>query len=288
MSLRDEIYTFIRFMIAALGVLGFTSLLPATGRAEEALRIGGTGMALDNIEAIGEAYRIAHPDTLVMVAPSLGSSGAIRALLAGAIDLALSARPLTAEETARGATATTYARTPFALFTAASGQAWPLTMTELAEIYRGERTEWPDGRPIRVVLRPQSDSMTVQLRSLSPALDAAVEALYAREHLPVVVTDPEAMEAAEHIPGSLTPMGLVAVLAAGRHLTALPLDGVMPGAESLADGTYPYFITMMAVTGPDPSPAVREFITFLGSAESQAILRRQGAQPLLGSAAGAP
>ena len=62
--------------------------------AAETIKIGGTGSALGDMTRLAEAYMRANPDTKVVVLPSLGSAGGIKALRAGAIDIALTTDPL--------------------------------------------------------------------------------------------------------------------------------------------------------------------------------------------------
>lgn len=58
----------------------------------DTLRIGETGAALGGMEILGQAFEKQHPGTSVEVLPSLGSSGGIKALLAGAVDLSAGSR----------------------------------------------------------------------------------------------------------------------------------------------------------------------------------------------------
>jgi ABC-type phosphate transport system substrate-binding protein len=65
---------------------------PQTAPAANVLRLGGTGAGLANIQNLAEAFAKTHPGVVAKVLPSLGSSGGIKALLAGAIDASVSVR----------------------------------------------------------------------------------------------------------------------------------------------------------------------------------------------------
>ena len=58
------------------------------------LRIGGTGSAAKTCMNLAEAFQKTRPDIHIKYVPSLGSGGAIKALQAGALEIALSARRL--------------------------------------------------------------------------------------------------------------------------------------------------------------------------------------------------
>lgn len=75
--------------------------------------------------------------------PSLGSGGGIKAVLAGAIDLAVIGRPLKEAERGRGAIATDYARTPLVFATAAATKVSAITLRELPNIYSGDKVTGP-------------------------------------------------------------------------------------------------------------------------------------------------
>jgi ABC-type phosphate transport system substrate-binding protein len=71
------------FLIAA----GWSAL------AEEAVRIGGTGSGTALLGKLAALYLEARPDTRIQImSPSLGSTGGLRALAAGRIDIVVSGR----------------------------------------------------------------------------------------------------------------------------------------------------------------------------------------------------
>jgi ABC-type phosphate transport system substrate-binding protein len=60
------------------------------------LRIGGTGAAVSTITQVAAAFQKQYPAVRFVFPPSLGSSGGIKAVIAGALDVGLNSRPLTA------------------------------------------------------------------------------------------------------------------------------------------------------------------------------------------------
>ncbi len=255
---------------------GAAFALAALAAHADSIKIGGTGTALGTMKLLAQEFGKSRPDAQLVVAPSLGSSGAIRAVLAGAMDIGLSARPLTPEESRQGASARAYARTPFVLATGAKNRSAGLSLTQLAQIYAGKVTTWPDGNPIRLVVRPDADADTIALRGFSAEMDAALSATMARKGLRMADTDQDNADALEQLPGSLGMSTLTQILTENRAIRALPLDGVAPTLESLAAGRYRHFKTLYLVTGRNPAPLARDFAAFVRSPAAQAILARTG------------
>lgn len=260
------------------GTLGLILALVSLGAAAGTLRIGGTGAALGGIERVAEAYAKAHPGSrIVVLRPAVGSDGGIKALQSGVIDLAVSGRPLKEEECARGLSAREYAKTPLVV-AVGKGRSPPagLTLQALADIYAGRTVAWPDGRPLRLILRPPAEAETLLLRALSPEMDRAVTAALARKGMILAITDQDSADTLEKVPGAVGTSSLALILSENRALHALPLDGVEPTVEALADGRYPYGRSLYLVTGPRTAAEARRFAEFLASPAAQAVLRRNG------------
>ncbi len=248
----------------------------AAARKATTITIGGTGCALGTMRVLAKAYQRSHHGVSIRIVPSLGSGGGIRALLAGAIDIALSARPLTRAEEAAGATAYEYGRTPFVFATANPAHAVSLSPARVVAIYAGEARQWPDKTPIRLILRPETDTDTALLEEMSPEMDTAVRAAFGREGLLTAATDQDNAALLMKIPGAFGALTLAQIISEKRQLHPIPLGGVRPDRTTIADGSYPYAKALFAVTGPRVSGATRRFIAFLASRDGRAILARIG------------
>lgn len=265
-----------------LAVLVVTALALGPARSvAEVLRVSGTGTALGAIRQLAEAYEKAHPGQVIRLLPSVGSSGAIKAVAEGALDVGLSGRPLHPEEQARGLVSLTYARTPFVF---AVGPGVPVTSVsagELARIYRGETTTWPDGGRIRLVLRPRSDVDTSFVRAISPELDGAVELAMSREGMVMAATNQDCNETLARTPGSIGPTSLTQLLTETLAVRPLAWNGVAPTLQNLASGAYPLAKPLLLVIRAAPTAAVRGFIAYLNTPEAKRILERTGNLPLV-------
>lgn len=211
--------------------------------------------------------------------PALGSGGAIKALIAGAIEVAVISRPLSAEEKDHGLVAIEYARTPF-IFASWSGNPIDnVTVADLAEFYAARRTHWPNRTPVRLVLRPAADIDTQILSGMSPDLRAAVAAAGKRPGMLFADTDTEAVNLIERTEGSLGPTTLAQVLSERRNAKILKLDGVVPSVKSLANGGDRLHKRLYLVLGPRAGADTRRFAAFVQSPAGRRILERNGQLP---------
>ena len=210
--------------------------------------------------------------------PGLGSSGGIAAVLDGVLDLAVSARPLKPAES--GLTETIAVRTPYGL---ASSNPKPgnIAKTDVAAFYAEATATWPDGTPVRVILRPKSESDTALLGETFPEMIAAIDRVRMRMDVPVAATDQDNLEMAKSIEGSLVGTSLAQMITENHqpHLRFLTIDGAEPTLENLENGDYPYFKLYRFVFADQPKPVVQRFMAFVQSSEGESLLREAGSLP---------
>ena len=239
----------------------------------ETIRISGTGGAMESMRLLGEAFRKNNPRIRVEMMPGIGSSGSVKAVLAGRLDIGLCGRSLTDEERALGAMETKYAKTPFVFAVNRTLKIAGMTLDGIAGIYAGKR-DWEDGKRIRLVLRSPEDSDIPILRRMSPAMSTAVDVAFRRKGMIVATTDEDAVDAIAGVPGL---SGLHERFSGqGVEVVLLAVDGVVPSVRTMADRSYPYSKTFYMVTRKNPSDAVRRFIDFVRSPAGSAILSRYG------------
>jgi phosphate transport system substrate-binding protein len=256
--------------------LGAALALPATSPAADTIRVSGTGTALGTLAQLAEAFTKVHPGVGVKLLPSIGSGGAFRAVAEGAIEVGISARPLKSDEFSMGLVTLPYARTPFVFAGGPRVSVKDLTAEEAVQIFRGERTRWPDGERIRLVLRPRSDADSQILLGISPALARAAESAFARPGMLIAATNQEANQILARTPGALGVTSLTQVLSESLEVTPLSWNGVAPTVENLRSGAYPLEKRLYLVIKAPASPAVRRFAAFLSTPEAKRILERTG------------
>jgi len=249
-----------------------------TGNASAAqeIKIGGTGAALGSMQLLAEEFTARNPDIRVTIVPSLGSGGSIKAVLAGAIGLAVTSRAMNEGERKLGAVEMEYARTPFVFAVSTKSRVSAISSAELADIYAGKMVTWADGSPVRILLRPSSDIDTEMVRNISPTIRLALAAAETRPGVQFSVNDQDAADDLERIPGAVGPSSLALIVSEKRTLRALKLDGREPTPMSAASGAYPYYKRLFFVTGAKPSVAVERFIAYVHSPAGRKILIGNG------------
>ncbi len=250
-------------------------LLGVSMHGGDTLRVGGSGVALGGLRVLAKAYERRHPGLSILVLPSIGSTGGIRAVQDGKLDLGCSARPLQPEERAQGLNEIPWVTTAFVFATHATTALEALTLAEVEAIYAGRRTTWRDGRPIRLVLRPRSDTSFAYLAETTPGMRAALAQSQARQGVAVGVTDQEALAELERTPGSFGTTVLGLVLTEDRRVQILTLNGKKP-----TEPGYPLALMVNLIHRPDASAAALGFLGFLRSKEGLDLALRSGYRPV--------
>jgi len=246
----------------------------------ESMAIGGTGTGIVIMTRLGEAFAKRDPNMQFEVPPSLGTSGGIRAVNEGALDIGVAGRELNDAERKLGLRQIPFVNTAF-VFVTSNRSVRGLALGEVEAVMRGNKATWDDGTPIRIILRPPEDADSLYIASRFPSLALHYAQLRSHRELPVAATDQDTAELAEKTSGSFTTSTLLQITSEKRSVTVLALDGVAPTLENVASGRYSYARTYFLVVKPAPSAKVLAFIAFIGSAEGQAIVRAAGALPLV-------
>jgi phosphate transport system substrate-binding protein len=267
-------------LLATAALLGCLST-PTPSWAGQTIRIGGTGAALAAMRLLGTEFTRQDPETDVQVLASLGTVGGIEALAEGAVDIALAARALTPEEAAKGGREAACMTTALAFVANHQDpdyrQSKGLRRADLPALFRDPSPTWADGTPLKLILRPRSDAKYLYLAKAVPGMDAALDEAYRRRGVPVAATDQESAELALRAKGSLAMASLLQLRAEELPLRPLPLDGVEPSTETVADGSYPFPYRVCLLLPAQPSAASQRFVSFVASPESRNTLRKLGA-----------
>lgn len=247
------------------------------------LIITGTGSSIGVMQRMGEVFQKKRPPVTVSVLPSIGSTGGIKAVKAGKVDIGFTSRPLTPNERNSDIIEEPYGRTAFVFGVQASNPINGLALTEIEEIYARKRTSWSDGTPIRLILRPTNDDFSVYLESISARLKSASKRARSIPGVYIGMTDQEATAQIEKTPGSFGTTSTSLIAAEKRKIKALSVDGTAPTLANISISPdisavrYPYVMTLSLVCRRDKyQGAVKEFIDFVFSAEGRKILSENG------------
>lgn len=233
-----------------------------------AIRVGGSGAGLAGLMLLESLER--ERDVALRKVPGLGTAGGIRAVRAGQLDVAISARAPSPAESQDSLRWAEYARTPVVFATHPGTAAESLGLEEVVGMIGGAVTHWPDGLTIRLSRRPDQDSDTAILASLSPAMAQAVAGLQRRPGVPTAGTDHDQAEALEAMAGTLGVLSLSLILSERRELKPLPLRDGPPSAM---------LKSLFVVTRRDPPPHVEAFLRLLRGEQAGRILAAHGHMP---------
>lgn len=248
--------------------------------AAESLRVGGTGAALGTLKLLAAAFSAGRPGADIRVLPYVGSTGAIKAVAEGAMTFGVSGRPASADEAKLPVRLLPYAKTPLVMAAHPDVGSTGLTRQQLIDIYAGRATRWPDGAPIRLIVRTPRETDNDVLRNLSPDMAALLAEAYERPGMRRAATDQDTVDQLERVPGALGPTTLAVVMSERRNVRVLAIDGVLPSLAGLRDGIYRPAKTLFLVLPAAPTPATLAFVDFIFSPRGQEILSANGLVPL--------
>ena len=177
--------------------------LSSISLAAETIKVGGTGAAMGTIRHLFAVFQKSHQETNIEIVLGLSSGGAKKALLQDALHIAVTSKAGKNAETIKEAVVAEYGSTPFVFATSRDNNTAGLTSLDILNIYSGKTTTWPDGKRLRLILRPAAVSDTDVLKSMSPAMALAIKTALSRESMKIAITDQDSADAIESIPGAL-------------------------------------------------------------------------------------
>jgi phosphate transport system substrate-binding protein len=242
----------------------------------DTIKVNGSGSALDMMKPMIAAYKNIDTTVRIKMEKPLGSSGAIKALIEGAIDLAVSSKPLKPEETAKGCQLKEFGKTPLVIVTEQNVKITDISTKELEDIYNGKILKWTSGENLRLVLRPREDIDTSIIHALSPEISKAMYAAMSRPGMIVAVTDPEAYMMIIKTPGAIGAASLTSIIVEQLPINTLSLNKVKPTIKALADGSYPLAKHIDFVVMSRTTPEVNKFLNFIYSAQGRQIAAKTG------------
>lgn len=270
------------FRLPVLLLLSVSLLSSRLVLAQQTIRVGGTGTGTLLLQRVSYSFATSHPDIAVnVILPPIGSNGALRALSADAIQVAVVAFttywPATPDFSRLNEIP--WVRTPL-VFTGRDIVDSELSINQITKIYSGLITQWPDGKPIRLVTRPERESDTRILRGISPDMDVAVTQALKRTGMPFAENDIANQQLLETNHGSFGAIALGQLLLTDSPLKPVAIDRAPPTAESLQAGRYLFEKHMYLITSKSPTAATLEFIRYLQSKEGLSLVSSYGFIPM--------
>lgn len=260
-----------------VGTSMFAVLVAPTAHAEaETIEISGTGIALGIASKLGAQLKYRLPESQVSVLPSMGSGGGLKALRDGVIDASFSARALTEKEIASGLHEVNCVRTPL-VFATKHPNPGNFQLSDLPAIYGSPYWEWPDGTQLKIILRSRSGSEHPYLVSKVPELGKQFEEAFKRPDIAIGSNDHINAGLVRHIAGSVGIMTLLQIRGEDINLNLVSIDGVIPSAETVANGRYPFSLRVCLVLPHTPKNLARKFAEQMLSPEGRSMIADMGA-----------
>lgn len=251
----------------------------------DALVLAGSGSNLPVTRALAAAHAATGAAPPVVHA-SVGSGGGLRALVDGAVDIALVSRALSPADRGAGLIAVPYARAPVMLAVHSSVPERALDREGLLAIFDGRRTVWADGTPIVVLQRERGDSSHAAVARVVPTFADVDEAAYIARRWRVLYDDVSMQDAIASTEGSIGLLGSGS-LPADLPIRTLSFEGTAPTVAALTDGSYPLYKDLAFVTLGEPDARATEFLRFVFSAPGREIIEAHGCFPLGNRGSGA-
>lgn len=258
-------------------LLSLTLFVATTARAET-IKVGGSGSMIPLLTTLGKAYVKKNPkDNVEVNQKSMGQPGGIAALNAGAIDIAMSAMPITPEQLKLPVEPFEIARVAGVVAVNSSVTATNLTSKQLCDVYAGKITNWKQvggaDAPIAALTRPESDSTKVMFRKAFACMAGLTEA-------PAIMNLPKSADmhnALGTTKNSIGPVDSIALGDSAGKFKEIKVDG--KSHDMLANGKWPFVLQNNLVLKKGHGEAVSRFIKFIKSAEGQAIIKSEKAIP---------
>jgi phosphate transport system substrate-binding protein len=238
------------------------------------LPVVGTGDGVELLKVIGAAYSAEHPQTVVLVPPSIHSSGGIAAVGSEKEVLGRIARPLSESEKANGIISVPVFRLPAALYVHPSAGVSNLSAKQLAAIYAGSVTNWREvggsDLRIKVVRREDVDSTLNVLRDSMPGW----KNLVITEKSKTATTTQDAVDTVSSVPGAIGFGPYTKELE--RNIVVLRIDGKYP-----TDQDYPSAVTLSLIYKNNTvTSEAKGFVDFFKTAKGKNLLSSLGGVPI--------
>ena len=255
-------------------------LLAGKTKASKKLVMAGSGTNLPITRVLAEAFHKSHPDIVIDVPTSIGSTGGIRAAADGAVALGLVSRSLKEKEKGLGLTIVDYAKVPLVIGVHQGVPDTDLTFADLVAIYKGEKNKWKNGREIVVLTREPGDSSIDVLVKVVPGFGEAYDQSQQAKRWKTLLKDDNMNKTLEETPNAIGLSDTGAIKTERLQIKALKVNGVAPSPAAVAKGSYPLFKTLSyAFRQEKLTPEAKQFLDFVKSKQGAAILKANGYVP---------
>ncbi len=267
------------FLVTAL----FTAILNfgADVTAQEVIRIDGSSGVRPLAKALGKAFARSPGGMAVEVGKGLGTKARLRALEAGAIDIATASHGAEPRKLSkRDMTVHTIAKIAVVFAVNSGVSIRDLTDRQICDIYSGRLTNWKAlggaDLAVRPRTRPSSEVDAAVMR-------AGISCLTNLELSPTVKVNKKSGQMARDLAAIAGAIGMTTTTRVRRSkdaINAVAYNGVSPTIANVEAGKYRFTRQAYLITKTIPSTKVKAFLDFTFSAKGGLILKANDAIPV--------
>ncbi len=250
--------------------------------AKTVIRVSGSGTCLPLLRILAAQYP--GKDVTFEFMQGLHTSGGVKGVASGSLDIGAVSRELTPQEKAYGLTYTALSDDGLAVAVHPSVTVRGLTGAQVKDIYRGRYENWkqlggPD-LPIAILDRNEEESAKIIFRKHVLGEDTTVT-----PRAGDMSFESDMIRGVQDTPGAIGyfSLGYGVSEASTVRSRFLELDGVQPTVENIVGGRYLMTRPLAVVTEKSAPEAVRVFLAWATSEEAKQLMRAKGYAPHLGA-----
>lgn len=257
-------------------IIALTFIIGSSFAKGNQITCTGSTTVLPVAQATAEAFMDRHPEVNISVRGG-GSGVGVAALQNKTADICNSSRPMKAKEISaaksKGINPTPYAiaNDAISIVVHKSNKIKNLSVDQIKKVYTGKIKNWKDlggeNLPIVIISRDVA-SGTFEVFNEKALSGAKVDAT-----AQLLASNNAVVSAVSSTPGAIGYAGLGYVT---DNVNVVMVNNVMPSETSTKDGSYPLARKLYMYTNGKAKGDVARYISFIQSAEGQALVEQQG------------
>jgi phosphate transport system substrate-binding protein len=243
------------------------------------LQIIGSTSVLPLADKLADAYMESHPQTLIQ-AQGGGTSVGISSTGEGIVEMGSASREVLSGEQQKYPDLKHFniAYDGIAIITHPDTQLESLSLEQIRAIFSGEITNYSQvgGGDAEIVLvaREEGSGTRAMFENLVMSKNGQTSPIHSSAIL-------QTSNGAVRTTVAETPhaISFLSMAYLDESVSVVPVEGVLPGMETLRDNTYPLIRPLYLLTRGEPQGLNRDFLDFILSPEGHEIVRQQGFLP---------
>lgn len=258
-----------RFYPALFAVLAIMGILSGCGSKSSSLTVAGSTSIQPFMELLAEEYMSRNPGAQINVQGG-GSSSGIKAALEGTAEIGMASRELASDERDGGAVPVVIARDGIAIAVHPNNPVKSMTLQQIRDVFSGRVTDWASfggSGAIIVVMREEGSGTRGAFDDLVLGKDNPTKNA-------IIQGSTGAVRAT--VAGDINAIGYVSLAQVNDTIRILSVNGVIPTAATILNGTYAIARPFNIVTKEKATGEAQKFIEFIMSTDGRKILADEG------------